>query len=159
MLSLRSLCLSLLCGLLVSTLALVAIDQPIPYSHKTHLKLGLKCAECHTTPGKGEMATFPSESKCMTCHVAIKKDSPAIQKLAQFAKDKQPVPWIRIYRVPDFVWFSHKTHAKAECADCHGDVAALDVMVKTKPTHMQSCMQCHDEHQAPNECNTCHNPG
>ena len=58
--------------------------QPIPYSHKQHLALGLKCANCHEMPDPGEMMGIPAVSKCMTCHQAVKKDSPAIQKLSFF---------------------------------------------------------------------------
>lgn len=145
--------------LFLSFFVLAAAEQPIPYSHKKHVALGLECTGCHTTPGKGEAATFPAESVCMQCHTAVKKDSPAIQKLVEFVKKKEPVPWVRVYKLPNFVWFSHKVHAKpAACAKCHGDVGALDVMVKQKPIDMNSCMSCHDEHNAPNECNFCHNP-
>lgn len=151
--TLRLLCLSLL---LVSA---TAADQPLPYSHKTHIALGLQCAGCHTMPGKGEAATFPAESKCMQCHVSVKKESPAIQKLAAYVQRKEAVPWVRIYKLPEFVWFSHKIHAPAaKCDRCHGDVAAKDVVIKERPIDMNSCMSCHDEHKAPNECNFCHNP-
>ncbi len=148
----RLLCLSLL------ALALIGADQPIPYSHKTHLKMGLKCNECHTMPGKGELATYPAESKCMTCHVAVKKESPHIQLLTEYARTKAPVPWVQVYKLPKFVWFSHKAHAVADCALCHGLVAERDVIVKEKPITMVACMACHDEHKASNECNLCHNP-
>ena len=93
----RLLCLSLF------ALALTGADQPIPYSHKTHLKMGLKCNECHTMPGKGELATYPAESKCMTCHTAVKKESPHIQLLAEYARKKAPVPWVQVYKLPEFV--------------------------------------------------------
>ncbi len=148
----RLLCLSLL------AMALTGADQPIPYSHKAHLKMGLKCNECHTMPGKGELATYPTESKCMTCHVAVKKESPHIQLLAEYARKKAPVPWVQVYKLPEFVWFSHKAHAAADCARCHGPVAERDVITKEKAITMVACMACHDEHKAPNECNLCHNP-
>src|SRR5215831_8477610 len=57
-------------------------EQPIPYSHKKHLAMGLKCANCHEMPDPGEMMGIPAVAKCMTCHQTVKKDSPAIQKLA-----------------------------------------------------------------------------
>ena len=143
----------------LALIAWAAAVQPLPYSHKTHLKMGLKCIECHTMPGKGEAATFPAETKCMQCHASVKTDSPHIQKLTEYAKKKEAVPWVRIYRVPEFVWFSHKVHTKiAGCERCHGPVAERDVMTKEKPIDMNSCMACHDEHKASNECNLCHNP-
>jgi c(7)-type cytochrome triheme protein len=110
-------------------------------------------------PGKGEMATYPPESLCMGCHASVRNDSPHIRKLAEFAKDKKSVPWVRIYRLPDYVWFSHKVHSKkVTCESCHGAVAERNVLTREKPITMKACMACHDEADAPNECNTCHNP-
>ncbi len=148
----RLLCLSLF-------VAALWAEQPIPYSHKKHVAMGLECKGCHTMPGKGEAATFPAESVCMQCHESVKKDSPAIQKLVEYVKKKEPVPWVRIYKLPEYVWFSHKEHTKSTaCSRCHGDVGAREVLVKEKPIDMNSCMSCHDEHKASTECNFCHNP-
>ena len=61
-------------------------EQPIPYSHKTHLALGLQCQECHPNPEPGDRMTLPAPEKCMTCHSIVAKDKPAIQKLAEYAK-------------------------------------------------------------------------
>ncbi len=60
--------------------------QPIPFSHKTHVALGVKCTDCHAIPEPGYEAGIPKEVVCMGCHVTIKKDSPPIRKLAEFAK-------------------------------------------------------------------------
>ena len=84
--------------------------QPIPYSHKQHIALGLKCANCHSMPDPGEMMGIPAAAQCMTCHQSVKKDSPPIQKLAAFAARKEPVPWVRVYQIPGYVLFSHKSH-------------------------------------------------
>jgi hypothetical protein len=137
-------------------------EQPIPYSHKTHVGLGLECSHCHTIPGDGFEAGFPAEEKCMACHAAIKTDSPHIEALAKFAEAGESVPWVRIYRVPDYVWFSHASHhvdAKIACEKCHGPVAERDQMFKEKSTSMESCMQCHAEYGASNSCDFCHDPG
>ena len=71
-------------------------EQPIPYSHKQHLALGLVCSACHTNPAPGNAMSFPATSKCMSCHQTIDKDSPAIQKLTALDRDKQDVPWVRV---------------------------------------------------------------
>ncbi len=145
--------------LFLSLFVLAAADQPIAYSHKKHVAMGLECKGCHTMPGKGEAATFPAESNCMQCHESVKKESAAIQRLTEYAKKKEPVPWVRVYKLPEYVWFSHKVHTKeVTCAKCHGDVGSREVLVKEKPIDMNSCMNCHDEHKASNECNFCHNP-
>ena len=145
--------------LFLSLFLVAAAEQPIPYSHKKHVAMGLECKGCHTMPGKGEAATFPAEATCMHCHETVKKDSEAIRKLTEYAMKKERVPWVRVYKLPEYVWFSHKVHtAVVKCGECHGDVGARDVVVKEKPIDMNSCMSCHDKHEASNECNLCHNP-
>src|SRR5262245_25935012 len=103
--------------------------QPIPFSHKTHVGASIKCVDCHTIRPPGDTAGFPAENVCMGCHAAVKKNSEAIQKLAGYASQKTPVPWVRVYRLPKQVYFSHEVHAqkaKVECAVCHGPVAERD---------------------------------
>jgi hypothetical protein len=119
--------------------------------------MGMKCTNCHTMPGDGFAATFPKETMCMGCHTTVKKESPEIQKLAAFAAKKEPVPWVRIYRVPDIVWFNHALHTKKnDCATCHGEVAQRPVLFQEKSTSMNTCMACHAEAGAPNGCDVCH---
>jgi hypothetical protein len=133
--------------------------QPIPFSHKTHAAAGLTCQGCHTIAPPGDLAGYPAAAFCMGCHATLKKDSPAIQALAAFAKDRTPIPWIRVYRVPDFVYFSHEVHHKqagVECAACHGPVAEREVVVREKSTAMADCMKCHDQRRAANGCDVCH---
>src|SRR6185436_12068195 len=60
-------------------------EQPIPYSHKTHVSRGLDCRMCHVNPEDGKLMTFPKTTTCMGCHQTIAADRPAIQKLASFA--------------------------------------------------------------------------
>jgi len=136
-------------------------EQPLPFSHKTHVgQAAVKCHDCHSIKEPGFQAGYPKETVCMGCHMTIKKESPAIQKLAALAKAKTPAPWVKIYSVPVYVWFSHAIHvneAKLECAGCHGAVAERDVLFKEKPTNMFSCMACHSQHGANNGCDVCHN--
>ena len=86
--------------------------QPIPFSHQQHSKFVAECGFCHEMPAPGEDMTYPEAEKCMTCHSTIATESPAIMKLAEYAKNHQPVPWVQIYALPDFVYFSHQTHIK-----------------------------------------------
>jgi hypothetical protein len=137
-----------------------APTQPIPYSHKTHLALGLQCQICHTNPDPGILMTFPANSTCTNaaCH-AKAKDKAAIAKLAEFAKSGQPIPWVRVYQVTPGVTWTHRKHLQAnvQCIACHGDVAQLDAMAEiTSVTSMGSCIGCHQAYNAPTICITCH---
>ena len=133
--------------------------QPLPFSHKLHLATGLECKNCHEMPDPGDFAGLPATAKCMSCHEAVKKDSPSIQRLAAFHKDGKPIPWARVYRIPDYVFFSHKEHVtrgKAACETCHGPVREFEVMRKEKDTSMAACMDCHRAGNAPLTCDFCH---
>ncbi len=135
--------------------------QPIPYSHKAHAgKLKLKCAECHTNPDPGETMGIPAASVCMPCHSAIHTDSPAIQKLAAFAKNSRRIPWVRVYEIPTYVTFSHREHAAAgnTCAECHGKVTERDQLYREGDISMGGCMACHRLKKASNDCTYCHEP-
>ena len=138
-----------------------APEQPLPYSHKDHLKLGLGCATCHTMPEPGDAATIPPTGKCMECHAHVETDSLAIQQLAAAHEKGELIEWQRVYRVPSFVFFSHKQHvidAVMPCETCHGAVREMEITQKVKDTSMPACMACHEERGAPNTCDTCHDP-
>jgi len=134
--------------------------QPVPYSHKLHLGLGLQCKMCHTNPDPGEMMGLPEVKTCLTCHATVKADSPHIQKLTGYAKQGRPVPWVRVYQIPSWVWFSHKAHgeAGATCETCHGPVKDRDVIRVESNISMGGCMDCHDKNRASNDCAFCHPP-
>ena len=133
--------------------------QPIPYSHKLHLSFSMQCKDCHTNPEPGNLMTFPATSRCMQCHQTIAKDKASIQKLAQYAKSQQPIPWVRVYTVLPGVNWSHRPHlaANVPCETCHGQVRDLDAMAEvTSVVTMYSCLHCHQQSQAKTACETCH---
>ena len=132
--------------------------QPLPFSHKKHLAQGLKCQGCHSNPVPGKKMTFPPTATCIACHEAIAANEPAIKELTRFHQSKQAVPWVRVYRNPEWVWFSHRAHleAGANCARCHGPVAKRDALWKEVSISMESCMKCHRENGASIACNYCH---
>ena len=139
----------------------VAVRQPIPFSHKAHAATGMQCLECHAGAAAAEQAGLPETRKCMACHIAIKRESPHVQALAAAHKDKRRIPWLRVYKTPDFVFFSHASHVKAKvsCADCHGPVETREVLAREIPTDMATCMKCHSVRGASNDCALCHQLG
>lgn len=133
--------------------------QPIPFSHKEHAgKLELECAMCHPNADPGESMGLPAASACMDCHASIKTDSPHIQKLAAFAKNNRKVPWARVYEIPTYVLFSHRSHLTAgnTCAECHGPVAEREQLHREGDISMGGCMACHTKKKASNDCSFCH---
>ena len=133
--------------------------QPLPYSHKKHLALGLLCQDCHPNPDPGDRMTLPVASKCMACHSSIAKDKPSIQKLAAFAKSGTAIPWVRVYSLPGWVYWNHRSHLEAQitCKMCHGKVEDLDAMASiTNVTTMAGCVDCHKKNDAATGCKYCH---
>jgi hypothetical protein len=135
--------------------------QPVPYSHKTHIALGFECRQCHVNPEAGRLMTYPPATLCMSCHQAVAADRPSIQKLAALAASGNPIPWVRVYAVPDYVFWSHGPHlaAKVSCVECHGPVPERDVIAQeTDVVTMLGCRRCHDQRQVFTDCGDCHEP-
>ena len=99
---------------------------------------------------------------CMQCHSAVKSDSPAIRKLASFAanqaKNGGEMKWARVYEIPSYVNFSHRSHLEAgtKCAECHGDVTARDALFREADISMGGCMNCHRAKKVSIDCTFCH---
>ncbi|MCI0417864.1 MAG: cytochrome c family protein [Acidobacteria bacterium] len=136
-------------------------SQPIAFSHKKHMGLGMRCLDCHVDAGEKDRAGLPQAEQCLACHSTIKADSPEVKKLVGVEKQGRKVQWVRVYLVPDFVFFSHANHLKAKlaCAACHGPVEKRDVLAKEVSTSMVACMNCHAAKRVSNECSFCHQLG
>lgn len=118
--------------------------QPVPFSHKVHTAAaGGKCTDCHAGALTQARAGFPAPARCAACHRDMSRR----------------FDWVRVYKVPDFVYFSHQRHAKVGCAECHGPVATRDVLAKEVSTGMANCLACHRARGASTSCNTCHDLG
>ena len=135
--------------------------QPIPFSHKLHVSSGITCKGCHLGVDSSERAGFPALQKCMLCHSSIKVESVAIQKLASMAGEGQEAAWVRVYELPDFVFFSHANHstAEVECGKCHGPVEKREVLSKEISTSMETCINCHLARRTSIDCHLCHELG
>jgi hypothetical protein len=133
--------------------------QPLPFSHKQHAgELNLDCRMCHVNPDQGKMMTYPATATCMTCHAAVKTDSPHIQELAKAASEDRSIEWVRVYEIPDYVYFNHGRHlAKgATCQRCHGEVQTRERVFVDGDMSMTGCIKCHSENQARTGCKYCH---
>jgi mono/diheme cytochrome c family protein len=135
------------------------LEQPIPFSHRAHVTLGLECSNCHASSTNRSEMTLPAAATCMGCHAAVDTDRPSIKKLAALAGSDQPIPWARIYPLLAGVQFGHGPHLRAgvQCATCHGpvgDQTALSEM--TALTSMATCISCHQTQRVNTACVVCH---
>jgi len=133
--------------------------QPIPFSHKLHAgKHHLPCQYCHSSARRSIAAGIPPLNTCMGCHKIVKTDSPYIKEITEHYKNNQPMKWVKVHDLPDFVRFSHKIHVNAglACQQCHGPIQKMDVVEQVAPLQMGWCIGCHKERHAKTDCIACH---
>ena len=121
-------------------------QQPVPFSHAQHAgQLGLSCLYCHTAVEESPVAQIPPTQTCMSCHQVIKADSPKLALVKASFDTGKPVPWVRIHKTPDFVFFNHAAHVKrgVGCVSCHGQINEMPVVVHEKSLSMGWCLDCH----------------
>jgi hypothetical protein len=137
--------------------------QPIEFPHSIHVGLGAQCVYCHTGVTWGPTAGLPSTAKCWGCHQQIKKESPELTKLADFAKSNKPIPWVPVAIQPDYVHFNHQPHinAKVACETCHGEVGKMTTAQPQTGQNMGWCLDCHktmrpEKFTRLSDCSICH---
>lgn len=61
------------------------------------------------------------------------------------AKSPQPIRWVRIHDLPDYVAFDHSVHVArgVACQTCHGPVEAMEVVRQESSLAMGWCVECH----------------
>ncbi len=130
-------------------------DQPIKFSHSIHATQNqIDCQYCHIYARRSASAGVPPVAICMGCHTSVATNLSEIQKVTKYWDDQEPIPWVKIHDVPDFVKFPHDRHVNAKnevypagvpCADCHGDIAGMSVVEVANPDFgtMGWCLTCH----------------
>ena len=134
-------------------------DQPIPFSHKLHAGDNkIPCQYCHYNADKSRYATVPSTNICMNCHKVVRTDSPLIQQVKEKYDKGEPLEWIKVHDMPDFVYFNHKRHIakNIECQKCHGPVETMVQVEQVQKMEMGFCVECHRKEKASITCDTCH---
>lgn len=163
-------------------------EQPIYFSHRIHAgENKIDCQLCHSSAKYGKVSEIPSMNVCMNCHRMISeykgsymepgKDKTfydgEIQKIyqatgwdpakMQYTGKTQPVEWVRIHNMPDFVYFNHAQHVVAGekaiitsfnkknpnnqidvvCKACHGKIDTMNVVQMANDFTMGWCIDCH----------------
>lgn len=154
------LCAIIALGVIVSRRK-TASAQPIAFNHKLHAAtLGLECGHCHQGVETGVFATLPKAEICLACHAAPLSENPEEAKVREYG-EKGEIPWHRLTRVPDHVYFSHQRHVKfgqVSCETCHGKMTERTRPPSSAPMElsMNDCLDCHRRHGASIDCVSCH---
>ena len=148
--------------------------QPIHYSHKIHSGANqIECQYCHSSVRKSKHSGIPSLNVCMNCHQNIAeyngeedlekgytKDfyTNEIKKLYKavgwdeesrtYTGDTEPVKWVRIHNLPEFVYFNHSQHVNVggiDCKECHGPIEEMEIVYQHSSLTMGWCINCHRE--------------
>lgn len=122
-------------------------EQPVPYSHALHAgELGMDCRYCHNTVEKAGHAAVPPAQTCMNCHTGIFPESPNLAPVRESASGGEPVKWVRVNDLPDYVYFNHSAHVNhyVGCESCHGRVDQMKQVYQAKPLTMEWCLGCHN---------------
>ena len=136
-----------------------APEQPIAFSHKVHAgEYKIACEYCHTYARRSSVAGVPSVERCMGCHKLTARDKSEVKKLLGYWDQKKPIPWVKVFYQPDFVYFSHRPHVSKEiaCQVCHGPVEQMDKLEEAVVLNMRRCVDCHMERKASIDCWACH---
>lgn len=133
--------------------------QPIPFSHRIHVQTKeLNCFFCHQFATRSSNAGMPPVNRCLLCHTVIASSFPPIAKIRWYYRRNEPIPWVRVGKVPDFVFFQHQPHLAMgfDCSRCHGNVRAMDRIKLVNKFDMNFCVTCHKQNGASVDCYMCH---
>src|SRR5215813_1245606 len=126
--------------------------QPVAFPHSVHVdQLGIDCRYCHSAVEKSWYSNVPTASTCLNCHNQVLKDDPRLALVRESAASGQPIPWVQVHKVPDYVYFNHSVHVNrgVSCVKCHGEINKMDEVYHAKPLSMSFCLDCH-RNPAPN---------
>jgi hypothetical protein len=122
------------------------VEQPVQFSHQHHAGgIGIDCRYCHTAVEVSSSAGIPPTKTCINCHSQIWSDSPYLEPVRASFRNDEPLRWIRVHDLPDFVYFNHSSHVNkgVGCETCHGRVDRMPLIVQQASLQMEWCLDCH----------------
>ncbi|MEM7473485.1 MAG: cytochrome c3 family protein [Planctomycetota bacterium] len=142
--------------------------QPVPFSHKIHAgELKMDCRYCHVNVEKSAHASIPPTATCINCHspngengvpalAAVHENSDKLRAVRESWETNESIPWIRIHRLPDYVFFNHSAHVTrgVSCVSCHGRIDTMEKVFQAEELSMAWCIECHNnpaEHIRPRD--------
>jgi hypothetical protein len=138
----------------------------------------IPCVYCHTMPYKGRHSTVPSTAVCLNCHSSVGLNKEWVLKMKDYWDRGEPIPWVKVHDLPDFVYYDHAAHVNARdaegrlvlpltdaqgapmvvCENCHGKVEEMEIVSVQTNFNMQWCLDCHRDPKtkASTDCVACH---
>lgn len=129
----------------------------IVFSHQNHLvNSGLVCADCHTEAHASQSSednVLPKEETCGRCHAEV---SDPFQCAFCHQQGAPRVAFDSPERIIDFPHQFHVGQEQMNCEDCHAGLDQTDYASRLNWPIMTDCLTCHQDVDAPYECETCH---
>lgn len=122
------------------------VAQPVQFDHRHHAaEQGIDCRFCHVSAERSPLAGIPTVSVCIGCHGQVWNKSPRLEPVRAAFFSEQPIAWVKVHDLPDFVYFDHSAHlAKGvACVECHGRVDQMAAVRQAAPLTMSWCLDCH----------------
>lgn len=122
------------------------VEQPIQFSHAHHVGgIGIDCRYCHTSVEKSSTAGIPPTKTCMNCHTQIWANAKILEPVRASYRTGQPLNWIKVYDLPNFVYFNHQIHIRqgVGCNVCHGQIDKMPLTYQASSLLMEFCLDCH----------------
>ena len=124
----------------------IAPEQPVPFSHKHHSgELGLDCRNCHEQVEQQATAGLPPTHTCMTCHSESWTGASMLAPVRASLANNEPLHWVRVNRLPDYVYFNHSIHITkgVGCSSCHGAVNEERLTYPAQSFRRDFSLTCH----------------
>lgn len=152
----------------VDTAGLPGPRQPIFYRHDIHAgQYEIDCRYCHYAAEISASPGLPTIASCYGCHVIVGSGNAEVQKVRDANLNGEPIEWIEVHRLPQFVHFPHNRHVvngELECQECHGEIQQMPQVYQFASLKMGWCVSCHErstyaddpERQVTTDCTACH---
>jgi hypothetical protein len=125
--------------------------QPVQFSHKHHVgDDGIDCRYCHTGVETSAVAGIPPTKTCMNCHSVLFSNVAYLEPVRASYREDKSIEWVRVHRLPDFVYFNHSIHVSKGigCSSCHGAINQMPLVFQASSLQMQWCLDCHRNPEA-----------
>jgi Cytochrome c7 and related cytochrome c/Class III cytochrome C family len=124
----------------------VTRNQPVQFSHKHHVgDDGIDCRYCHTGVETSAVAGVPPTKTCMNCHSVLFNNVAYLEPVRASYREDKSISWVRVHRLPDFVYFNHSIHVNkgVGCSTCHGAINQMPLVFQASTLEMSWCVDCH----------------